>query len=126
MSDTGRMSSRRVSDAIAVRESFGDGTRAAGPSSSIPAEKLLRRSLRALIEAGRMHRADDGYYAADRKVRIPLDLAKKLKQRGLAVPGFSHDMVATQRGRELVKIMEANDSAIAMTAPPAAQSGDPS
>lgn len=79
------------------------------PSSSIPAEKILRRGLRALIGVGRMHRRVDGYFAQDGLVRIPLDLAKKLKQRGFAIAGFSHDMVATQRGRELVKMTEVSD-----------------
>jgi hypothetical protein len=63
----------------------------------------LRRGLRTLIAHGRMFRTTTDYQNKAGDVRLPLDLGRRMKERGFAIAGFEKDMVATDRGKTAVR-----------------------
>jgi hypothetical protein len=60
-----------------------------------------REALKRLCDVGRMIRRNDGGYGTGAKTLITNAVAIRLKQRGLAVPGFNKDMFPSIRGKEL-------------------------
>lgn len=68
------------------------------------------RHLVELVSLVRMFRRSDGYGTQD-KTLMPFAIATVLKARRLAVAGFSHDMVATERGKLLAKQQGGSDAA---------------
>jgi hypothetical protein len=99
MSHDGRASSASVPEITVVEPEDRDGVCAAG--SPLTLAQQDREALRRLCEVGRMIRRTDGNYGTPRERLITMAVARRLKKRGLATPGFDKDMFPSTRGKEL-------------------------
>ncbi len=62
-----------------------------------------REALRRLITVGRMIRRTNGAYGTTHAELMSNAMARDLKARKLACPGFNHDMYPTTKGKKLME-----------------------